>query len=96
MNVALGRALVTMSHLNSEGKKLIEWASIDKYGSLEIDWKEVFEKSQDYDHGERTFDSVLGKLIALIQKEAFEKGLEAGLNQDTSISKLLVQTGGNA
>jgi hypothetical protein len=75
---------------------LIHWANIDKYGSLEIDWEEVFEKSQDYDHGERTYEAALGKLVALVQKEAFEKGLEAGLDQDSAISKLLAQTGGNA
>jgi hypothetical protein len=76
--------------------KMVEWAEINKNGDLVINWEEVFENSQDYDHGKRTFDSALGKLIALVQKEAFEKGLEAALKQDSALSKLLVQTGGNA
>jgi len=75
---------------------MVEWAEIDKNGDLVIYWEEVFENSQVYDHGKRTFDSALGKLIALVQKEAFEKGLEAALKQDSALSKLLVQTGGNA
>ena len=75
---------------------MVEWAEIDKNGDLVINWEDVFENSQDYDHGERTYQSALGKLIALVQKEAFEKGLEAGLKQDPALSKLLVQTGGNA
>ena len=75
---------------------MLEWAEINTNGDLIINWEEVFDNSQDYDQGLRTYASALGKLIALVQKEAFEKGLEAGLKQDPAISKLLVHTGGNA
>ena len=75
---------------------MIDWAEINTNGDLIINWEEVFDNSQDYDQGLRTYASALGKLIALVQKEAFEKGLEAGLKQDPAISKLLVHTGGNA
>ena len=76
--------------------KMVEWAEINKNGDLVINWEEVFENSQDYDHGKRTYDSTLGKLIALVQKEAFEKGFSRGLEQNSPLSKLLVQTGGRA
>ena len=74
---------------------MVEWAEV-KDGNLVIDWNEVFDKSQDYDHGERSFDSALGKLIALVQKNAFERGFIAGIDARHPEQRLLGYTGGNA
>jgi hypothetical protein len=75
---------------------MTEWLDLDTDGSLIIDWEEVFFQSNEYDLGDRRFDSCLGKLVALVQKEAFEKGLKAGTDPDFPISRLLLETGGSA
>ena len=80
----------------SKGRTKVEWAEVNKDGNLVIDWNEVFDKSQDYDHGERTFDSALGKLIALVQKNAFERGFIAGIDARHPEQRLLGYTGGNS
>lgn len=75
---------------------MIEWADIDENGDLIIDWNEVFDNSNEFDCGDRTFDSCLGKLISAIQKDAFERGFAAGVDAKHPQAKLLAYTGGNA
>jgi hypothetical protein len=79
-----------------KGKMMVEWAEVNKDGNLVIDWNEVFENSQEYDLGRRTFDSALGKLIAMVQKTSFEKGFLAGIDAKHPEQRLLGYTGGNA
>lgn len=76
---------------------MTDWLHLEtKDGSLFIDWDEIFFNANQYDFGDTSFDSQLGKIISLVQKEAFEKGFSAGLEQKSPLSKLLVQTGGRA
>ena len=76
---------------------MTDWLHLEtRDGSLFIDWDEIFFNANQYDFGDKSFDSQLGKIISLVQKEAFEKGFSAGLEQTSPLSKLLVQTGGRA
>lgn len=89
-------ALINEIKVHYQGKKMIEWADIDEDGELIIDWNEVFQNSLEFDSGDRTFDSCLGKLISSIQRESFERGFAAGVEAKHPQAKILAYTGGNA
>jgi len=74
---------------------MTEWASMEG-DSIVIDWSQVFDNAMNYDAGDKCFDARLAKLITLVQRYAYEKGFEEGLNHDVATSKLLAKTGGNA
>lgn len=75
---------------------MIEWAEINEKGDLVIDWNEVFDNSQDYDQGLKTYGTSLAKIIALVQKDAFEKGYLAGMDAKHPEQRLLAYTGGHS
>lgn len=75
---------------------MIDWAEVNEKGDLVIDWNEVFDNSQDYDHGLKTYGTSLAKIIALVQKDAFEKGYLAGMDAKHPEQRLLAYTGGHA
>ena len=74
---------------------MTEWAYLDD-DSIHIDWSQVFDNAMNYDAGGKCFDARLAKLITLVQRYAYEKGFEEGLNHDATTAKLLAKTGGNA
>lgn len=75
---------------------MIDWAEVNEKGDLVIDWNEVFDNSQDYDHGLKTYGTSLAKIIALVQKDAFEKGFLAGMDAKHPEQRLLAYTGGHS
>jgi hypothetical protein len=75
---------------------MVEWADVDEDGELIIDWNEVFFNSNEYDIGDRSYDSCMGKLISSIQRDAFERGFAAGVEAKHPQAKILAYTGGNA
>lgn len=75
---------------------MIKWAEVNDNGDLVIDWQQVFDNSQDYDHGLKTYGTSLAKIIALVQKDSFEKGFLAGIDAKHPEQRLLAYTGGHA
>lgn len=75
---------------------MIKWAEVNDNGDLVIDWQQVFDNSQDYDHGLKTYGTSLAKIIALVQKDSFEKGFLAGMDAKHPEQRLLAYTGGHA
>lgn len=72
------------------------WIDLDDNGELIIDWEETLTQAQRYDSGDRKYDACLGKIISQIQRAAFMRGFEQGMNQSDETSRLLLMTGGNA
>jgi hypothetical protein len=70
------------------------WADITDDGELILDWRDVQFFSQKFDRGYRNYESALGKMISIIQREAWERGYHEGvIAQDNA--KLLFLTGGH-
>jgi hypothetical protein len=65
-------------------------------GKLLNDWEEVIENARAFDHGDRDYEAALAKMIVQIQRMAFEKGFELGVNAKPETAKLLIFPAGNA
>ena len=74
--------------------KLKPWARLTDDGSLILDWQDVTYYSQKFDRGYRNYESALGKMISIIQREAWERGYHEGVIAQDS-EKLLFLTGGH-
>ena len=72
------------------------WADVDDDGQLIIDWEEAIENARNFDRGERGYEAALGKLIVQVQRMAFERGFELGVNAKPETAKLLIFPAGNA
>lgn len=72
------------------------WADISEDGHPMINWEEAIDNAMAFDSGARDYDSSLGKLIVSVQRMAFERGFEAGINAKTPEERLLSLTMGNA
>ena len=70
------------------------WADITDDGELILDWKDVQFFSQKFDRGYRNYESNLGKMISIIQRDAWERGYHDGVIAQGN-EKLLFLTGGN-
>lgn len=73
-----------------------KWADISEDGHPMIDWEEAVSNAMAFDNGSRDYDSSLGKLVVAIQRMAFERGFEAGMDAKNPIDRLLARTMGNA
>ena len=63
---------------------MFTWAHMND-DDLIIDWEEVRMNSNMYDRGHRNMDAEMGKMLAAIQRECYEKGFKDGLqNQDSA------------
>jgi hypothetical protein len=72
------------------------WADVDEDGKLLIDWEEVIENARAFDHGDRDYEAALAKMIIQIQRMAFEKGFELGVNAKPETARLMIFPAGNA
>ena len=70
------------------------WADITDEGELILDWNDVQFFSQKFDRGYRNYESALGKMISIIQREAWERGYHDGVIAKGN-EKILFLTGGN-
>lgn len=74
---------------------MFTWAHIGRDGDLVIDWDEVRMNSDMFDRGHRNRDAEMGKLIAVISRESWERGFAEGAQAD-GVKQLLYMTGGNS
>jgi hypothetical protein len=72
------------------------WADVDDNGQLIIDWEEAIENARNFDRGDRDYEAALGKLIVQVQRMAFERGFELGVNAKPETAKLMIFPAGNA
>lgn len=72
------------------------WIDVSEDGRPIIDWEQAIENAMAFDAGARDQDASLGKLITAVQRMAFERGFEAGINTKSPQEHLLLLTLGNA
>lgn len=74
----------------------VRWIDVSEDGRPLIDWEQAIDNAMAFDAGDRGQDASLGKLITMVQRMAFERGFEAGINTKSSQEHLLLLTMGNA
>jgi hypothetical protein len=84
------------SSLRLEQKMRENWADIAEDGHPVIDWEMAVDNAMAFDGGARDYDASLGKLIIAVQRMAFERGFDAGMNAKHPQERLLSMTMGNA
>jgi hypothetical protein len=75
-----------------------EWANISDDGELLVDWETVNEEALAFDAGYRNPEAAIGKIMVLIQREAFEQGYRRAVEDKVSSMRdsLITLTVGNA
>ena len=77
--------------------KMEPWADVNKDGELMIDWEECVNQARLFDSGRRNYDASVGKLVCMIQRQAFELGYEAGLDsKETPFNRMILYTYGHS
>ena len=60
---------------------LAEWFNISEDSELLIDWERALEEAESFDAGAVDVDAAVGKILILVQREAFESGYRKAIEE---------------